>query len=103
MTSGPPFLLLIFSPLETADFFMLLRLLGDGYSLLCSKKQPSLHTSAVLSHRGRIYPHQRNDMWDGGRGVALPVIYYVGIIVSLGPIVFLLEFIYSKWDGHWGR
>jgi hypothetical protein len=38
-----PFLLLIFSPLETADFLMLLRLPGDGYSLLCSKKQPPRH------------------------------------------------------------
>jgi hypothetical protein len=37
------FLLLIFSPLETADFLMLLRLPGDGYSLLCSKKQPPQH------------------------------------------------------------
>ncbi len=35
-----PFLLLIFSPLETADFLMLLMPPGDGYSLLCSKKQP---------------------------------------------------------------
>jgi hypothetical protein len=37
-------LLLIFSPRETADFFMLLRLPGDGYSLLCSKKKPPRHT-----------------------------------------------------------
>jgi hypothetical protein len=33
-----PFFLLIFSLLRTADFFILLRLPGDGYSLLCSKK-----------------------------------------------------------------
>jgi hypothetical protein len=32
-----PFFLLIFSLLRTADFFILLRLPGDGYSLLCSK------------------------------------------------------------------
>ncbi len=39
-----PFFLLIFSPLKTADFLMLLKLPGDGYSLLCSKKQPPWHT-----------------------------------------------------------
>jgi hypothetical protein len=33
-----PFFLLIFSLLRTADFLILLRLQGDGYSLLCSKK-----------------------------------------------------------------
>ncbi len=33
--------LLVFSPLETADFFMLFKLLGDGYSLLCSQKTAS--------------------------------------------------------------
>jgi hypothetical protein len=38
-----PFFLLIFSPLGTADFLMLLELSGDGYSLLCSKKQPPRH------------------------------------------------------------
>jgi hypothetical protein len=38
-----PFLLLIFSPLETADFLMLLKPPGDGYSLLFSKKQPPRH------------------------------------------------------------
>jgi hypothetical protein len=32
-----PFLLLIFFPLKTADFLMLLKPPGDGYSLLCSK------------------------------------------------------------------
>jgi hypothetical protein len=35
--------LLIFSPLETADFLMLFTPSGDGYSLLCSKKQPPQH------------------------------------------------------------
>ena len=35
---------MIFSPLETADFLMLLKPSGDGYSLLCSKKQPPRHT-----------------------------------------------------------
>ncbi len=39
-----PFFLLIFSPLGTANFLMLLELPGDGYSLLCSKKQPLRHT-----------------------------------------------------------
>ncbi len=39
-----PFFLLIFSPLGTADFLILLRLPGDGYSLLCSKKQPLRHS-----------------------------------------------------------
>jgi hypothetical protein len=32
------FFLLILSPLRTADLLMLIRLLGDGYSLLGSKK-----------------------------------------------------------------
>jgi hypothetical protein len=40
-----PVFLLIFSPLETADF--LFKPSGDGYSLLCSKKQPPRHISAV--------------------------------------------------------
>ncbi len=38
-----PFFLLISSPLGTADFLVLLELSGDGYSLLCSKKQPPRH------------------------------------------------------------
>ncbi len=33
--------LLVFSPLETADFLMLFKPLGDGYSLLCSQKAAS--------------------------------------------------------------
>jgi hypothetical protein len=33
--------LLVFSPLETADFLMLFKPLGDGYSLLCSQKTAS--------------------------------------------------------------
>jgi hypothetical protein len=33
-----PVFLLVFSPLETADFLMLFQPLGDGYSLLCSQK-----------------------------------------------------------------
>ncbi len=33
--------LLVFSPLETADFFMLFKPLVDGYSLLCSQKAAS--------------------------------------------------------------
>jgi hypothetical protein len=36
-----PVFLLIVSPLETADFFMLFKPLGDGYSLLCSQKTAS--------------------------------------------------------------
>jgi hypothetical protein len=43
-----PFFLLIFSPLGTADFFMLLELSGHGYSLLCSKKQPPWHTYFIF-------------------------------------------------------
>jgi hypothetical protein len=39
-----PVFLLIFSPLETADFLMLFKPLYDGYSLLCSKKQLLRHT-----------------------------------------------------------
>ena len=42
-----PFFLLIFSPLETADFLMLLKPSGDGYSLLCSKKQPLRHNCLI--------------------------------------------------------
>jgi hypothetical protein len=33
-----PIFLLVFSPLKTADFFMLFQTLGDGYSLLCIQK-----------------------------------------------------------------
>jgi hypothetical protein len=36
-----PIFLLVFSPLKTADFLMLFQTLGDGYSLLCSKKAAS--------------------------------------------------------------
>jgi hypothetical protein len=36
-----PVFLLIFSPLETADFLMLFKPLGDGYSLLCSQNTAS--------------------------------------------------------------
>ncbi len=36
-----PVFLLVFSPLETADFLMLFKPLGDGYSLLCSQKAAS--------------------------------------------------------------
>jgi hypothetical protein len=43
-----PFLLLIFSPLETVDFFILLRLPGDGYSLLSSKNSSAAHYPAAL-------------------------------------------------------
>jgi hypothetical protein len=46
-----PFLLLIFSPLETVDFLMLLRLPGDGFSLLCSKKPPPRHTCSLSKWR----------------------------------------------------
>ncbi len=42
-----PFFLLIISPLGTADFLVLLELSGDGYSLLCSKKQPPWHNSVL--------------------------------------------------------
>jgi hypothetical protein len=45
-----PFFLLIFSPLGTADFLLLLELSGDGYSLLCSKKQPPRHNSFIPGH-----------------------------------------------------
>jgi hypothetical protein len=44
-----PFFLLIFSPLGTADFLMLLELPGDGYYLLCSKKQPPRQTYEAVS------------------------------------------------------
>jgi hypothetical protein len=43
-----PFFLLIFSPLGTADFLVLLELPGDGYSLLCSKKQPPRHNRTYV-------------------------------------------------------
>ena len=41
-----PVFLLLFSPLETADFLMLFKPLGFGYSLLCSQKQLPRHTPA---------------------------------------------------------
>jgi hypothetical protein len=44
-----PFFLLIFSPLETVDFLMLLLSKGYGYSLLCSKKQPQRHNTFDLA------------------------------------------------------
>jgi hypothetical protein len=40
-----PFFFLISSPLGTGDFLVLLELSGDGYSLLCSKKQPPRHSA----------------------------------------------------------
>jgi hypothetical protein len=40
-----PAFLLIFSPLEIADFLMLFKPSGVGYSLLCSKN--SLHGTAT--------------------------------------------------------
>ena len=43
-----PVFLLIFSPLETADFLMLLKPTGDGYSLLYSKKHPPRHISVKI-------------------------------------------------------
>jgi hypothetical protein len=50
-----PFFLLISSPLGTANFLMLLELSGDGYSLLCSKKQPPRHNYSVHFFRTEIY------------------------------------------------
>jgi hypothetical protein len=38
------FFLQTYFPLGTADFLVLLELSGDGYSLLCSKKQPPRNT-----------------------------------------------------------
>ncbi len=52
-----PFFLLIFSPLGTADFLMLLELSGDGYSLLCSKKQPPRHSSIFRLVSGHVAGH----------------------------------------------
>ncbi len=49
-----PFLLLIFSPLETADFLMLLKPTGDSYFLLCSKKQPPRRNTFVTIGKGYI-------------------------------------------------
>jgi hypothetical protein len=49
-----PFFLLIFSPLGTADFLILLRLPGDGFSLLCSKKQPPRHTSVDVMEKSSV-------------------------------------------------
>jgi hypothetical protein len=42
-----PFFFMISSALGTADFLVLLELSGDGYSLLCSKKQPPRHRKFV--------------------------------------------------------
>ncbi len=44
------FFLLIFSPLGTADILLFFELSGDGYSLLCSKKQPPRHNSFIPGH-----------------------------------------------------
>jgi hypothetical protein len=44
-----PVFLLLFSPLETADFLMLFKPLGDGYSLLCSQKTASAAHSCTRS------------------------------------------------------
>jgi hypothetical protein len=44
---------MIFSLLETADFLMLLKPSGDGYSLLCSKKQPPRHRRRGKGRRGK--------------------------------------------------
>ncbi len=69
-----PFFFLIFSPLGTADFFMLLEPPGDGYSLLCSKKQPPWHTPSPPSECIRP-PHQSGvhytlaGRWGGGVSV----------------------------------
>jgi hypothetical protein len=43
-----PVFLLILSPLETGDFLMLFKPSGDGYSLLCSKKQPPQHSYGTV-------------------------------------------------------
>jgi hypothetical protein len=43
-----PVFLLVFSPLETADFLMLSKPLGDGYSLLCTQKQLPRHKGDKL-------------------------------------------------------
>jgi hypothetical protein len=55
-----PFFLPIFSSLETADFLMLLRLPGDGYSLLCSKKQPPQHNYNAKRHDYNVKWHEYN-------------------------------------------
>jgi hypothetical protein len=44
-----PVFLLLFSPLETADFLMLFKPLGFGYSLLCSQKTASAAHSCTRS------------------------------------------------------
>jgi hypothetical protein len=70
-----PFFLLVFSPLGTADFLMLLELSGDGYSLLCSKKQPPRHSSVTTtltrSHKNLLasfhsvaFPLNLQKIWD---------------------------------------
>ena len=51
-----PVFLLVYSSLETADFFMLFKPLGDGYSLLCSKKQLPWHTPPLHCRSSRTGP-----------------------------------------------
>jgi hypothetical protein len=46
-----PVFLLVFSPLETADFLMLFKPLDDGYSLLCSQKTASAAQVVSASYR----------------------------------------------------
>ena len=50
-----PVFLLIFSPLEIADFFMLFKPSGDGYSLLCSKKQLLQHNQCIRTNPTLIW------------------------------------------------
>jgi hypothetical protein len=58
-----PFFFLISSPLGTADFFVLLELSGDGYSLLCSKKRPPRHTPSLLFNKSI----QKPQVWERSR------------------------------------
>jgi hypothetical protein len=44
-----PIFLLVFSPLETADFLMLFKPLVDGYSLLCSHKAASAAEAIIFA------------------------------------------------------
>jgi hypothetical protein len=51
--------LLLFSPLETADFLMLFKPLGDGYSLLCSQKSSFRGTGNYFQSEANTFDSEK--------------------------------------------
>jgi hypothetical protein len=54
-----PIFLLVFSPLETADFLMLFKPLGDGYSLLCSQKSSFRGTGNYFQSEANTFDSEK--------------------------------------------